>query len=232
MKNFFQLHHGIEPSFLALPISLAPFFQEYDLARLDVQRSASTIIERVLQYGSRAEIRWLFQVYPRQQVSDWVLQWGPYALPEPHLTFWKLVLELADAAWGNLVFLANGLRVGFYGYGYRMAAPLVDADGVPLASIPDIGLMKLDALLGRASRKDFYDLYAICQRMPLRQLLDLAPQKYPGTRDFEAQVVKRLPFFERADQEDAPLLLQDVPWETVKTFFRQQAAALGKSWLL
>ena len=45
-----------------LPLSLAPFFQEYDLAKLDLHRSAGTIIERVLQYGSRAEIRWLFQV--------------------------------------------------------------------------------------------------------------------------------------------------------------------------
>ena len=138
---------------------------------------------------------------------------------------------LADAAWGNLVFLASDVRIGFYGYGYRMVAPFLEADGVRLASIPDIGLMKLDALLARASRKDFYDLYAISQVLPLRQLLDLAPQKYPRARDFEAQAVKRLAFFAHADQEEAPLLIREVPWKTVKAFFRQQAAALGKSWL-
>ena len=79
-----------------LPLSLAPFFQEYDLAKLDLHRSAGTIIERVLQYGSRAEIRWLFQVYPRQQIADWVRRWGQYALPEPHLTFWRLVLSISE----------------------------------------------------------------------------------------------------------------------------------------
>ena len=42
------------------PGSLAPFFQEYDLAHLDLERSAATIIERTLQYGNREEIRWLF----------------------------------------------------------------------------------------------------------------------------------------------------------------------------
>jgi hypothetical protein len=78
----------------SIPPSLAPFFQEYDLARLDLQRSASTIIERVLQFGNRAEIRWLFQVYPREQMAAWVHHWGPQALPEPHLTFWRLVLDL------------------------------------------------------------------------------------------------------------------------------------------
>lgn len=77
-----------------LPSSLAPFFQEYDLARLDVTRSASTIIERVLQYGSRVELYWLFNCYPKEQVAAWVKQWGRYGLPEPHITFWKLVLGI------------------------------------------------------------------------------------------------------------------------------------------
>ena len=80
----------------AIPESLAPFFQEYDLACLDVQRSAATIIERILQYGNRAEISWLFQVYSREEITAWICQWGNYGLPEPHLTFWKLVLNLSE----------------------------------------------------------------------------------------------------------------------------------------
>jgi hypothetical protein len=32
-----------------IPPSLAPFFQEYDLARLDAQAAAPLIIERALQ---------------------------------------------------------------------------------------------------------------------------------------------------------------------------------------
>jgi hypothetical protein len=138
---------------------------------------------------------------------------------------------LADTSWGNLVFLAQGVRVGFYGYGYPMLAPYSNAGGTRLASIPDIGLMKLDALQARASRKDFHDLYAICQLMTLRDLLDLAPQKYTSSRDFEAQVVKRLPFFERAEAEEPLPLLQDVPWETVKAFFRQQAIEFSRGWI-
>jgi len=138
---------------------------------------------------------------------------------------------LADASWGNLVFLAQGVRVGFYGYGYRLIGAFVTADQTRLASIEDIGLMKLDALLARASRKDFHDLFEICQRISLRSLLDLAPQKYPSTRDFEAMVVRRLVYFERAEQEEPLPLLSPVDWEDVKVFFREQAIALGKGWI-
>ena len=79
---------------ISIPLSLAPFFQEYDLAQLDLERSRFTIIERVLQFGDRQEIRWLFTVYPKQAIKDWVSRWGDEALPEPHCTFWKLVLDL------------------------------------------------------------------------------------------------------------------------------------------
>jgi hypothetical protein len=79
-----------------IPASLAPFFQEYNLEQLDPERSAATIIERVLQFGNRAEIRWLFSCYSHPRIRSWVQQWGDMALPEPHRTFWKLVLEVEE----------------------------------------------------------------------------------------------------------------------------------------
>jgi hypothetical protein len=138
---------------------------------------------------------------------------------------------LADSSWGNLVFQAGGIRVGFYGYGYEMVAPSGQADGVEIASVADIALMKMDALLARASRKDFHDLYAICQRRQLRSLLDLAPRKYPSMRDFEAQVARHMVYFERAEHETPVPLIENVEWETVKGWFRQEAQNLGRGWL-
>jgi predicted nucleotidyltransferase component of viral defense system len=138
---------------------------------------------------------------------------------------------LADSAWGNLVYLVQNVRVGFYGYGYELVAPLVETPDARLASIEDIALMKLDALLARAARKDFYDLYFICQKIPLRQILDLAPKKYPHTRDFEAQSVKRLTYFESADQDPDPTLLQSISWGRVKEYFIAQAREIGRGWI-
>jgi predicted nucleotidyltransferase component of viral defense system len=138
---------------------------------------------------------------------------------------------IVEQAWGNLLLVVENLRVGFFGYGYPLVAPPTLAEGVPLASLADIGLMKMDAVATRASRKDFHDLYAITRRISLRALFDLAPAKYPSVRDFEAMVVRAMVYFDRADQEEALPLLQPVDWETVKAFFREQALALGKEWL-
>jgi len=138
---------------------------------------------------------------------------------------------LADSSWGNLVYIVKGVRVGFYGYGYPLVASVIETEGLRLASIEDIALMKLDTLLSRAARKDFYDLYYVCQKIPLKPLLDLAPQKYPSVRDFEAQVVKRLVFFDNAENEIDPPLLLPVTWQAVKEYFILQAKQLGQDWL-
>lgn len=138
---------------------------------------------------------------------------------------------LTDSSWGNLVYLAQNVRVGFYGYGFPLLAPTIQADGIAIASSIDIALMKLDALLSRAARKDFYDLYFICQNIPLQQLFQKAPQKYASIRDFEMQTVKRLVFFESAENDSDPVLLQPVAWQTVKDYFIEQAREIERGWL-
>lgn len=79
-----------------IPRSVAPFFQEYDLDNLDPEHGAATIIERILRYGNRAELRWLFQRYPRATIARWVKHWGCYALTGPRLAFWRLVLDVEE----------------------------------------------------------------------------------------------------------------------------------------
>ncbi|GAB4537481.1 MAG: hypothetical protein Fur0018_28160 [Anaerolineales bacterium] len=64
---------------------------------MDLRQARGTVIERVLQFGSREEIRWLFRTYPRAEIRAWVERRGDLALPEPHRTFWRLVLGLEEA---------------------------------------------------------------------------------------------------------------------------------------
>ncbi len=131
---------------------------------------------------------------------------------------------------GNLLLEVQGMHVGFFGYGYPLIMPTDSVEGVAVASIADIGLMKLDAIISRGSRKDFYDLYAIAQEMPLEHLLSLGPAKYPYAKDFGLMAVEAMVLFDSADRDVQPNLIAGPPWEQVKAFFIGQARALGQAW--
>jgi hypothetical protein len=104
-------------------------------------------------------------------------------------------------------------------------------EGVGVASLVDVGLIKLDALISRGSRKDFYDLYWVAQHTPLANLLALGRVKYPSARDFELMAVESLILFDNADRDLQPDLWIDLPWLQVRQFFIDQAQALGRTWL-
>ena len=78
----------------SIPRTLAPFFQEYSLERLDLRAHSGLIIERTLQFGTRSEIGWLFRQYSRASIADWIRAHGQERLPEPHRAFWRTVLEI------------------------------------------------------------------------------------------------------------------------------------------
>jgi hypothetical protein len=139
------------------------------------------------------------------------------------------VQVLEDVA-GNLLTIVSGMHVGFFSYGYRLLEPTESVCGIALASLIDIGLMKLDALVGRGSRKDFYDVYALAQQIPLPDLLARAELKYPYVRDFALMAVESMVLFENADRDLQPDLLIETPWPEIRQFFVTRARALGKSW--
>lgn len=132
---------------------------------------------------------------------------------------------------GNLLLVIRNMHVGFFGYSYPLLAPTDSVEGVSIAGIVDIGLMKLDALISRGSRKDFYDLYFILQQVPLDELLILGRTKYPYARDFELMAIESLVLFDNADRDVQPQLFTDIAWDHVKQFFIAEAQSLSQEWL-
>jgi hypothetical protein len=131
---------------------------------------------------------------------------------------------------GNLLLEVLGLHIGFFGYGYPLLEPADLLENVAIASLVDGGLMKLDALISRGSRKDYIDLYFIAQQIPLPNLLALGQTKYRHARDFELMAVESLVLFENADRDVQPTMRVQVAWEEVRQFFIDQAQQLGQMW--
>lgn len=80
-----------------IPRSLAPCFQEYDLEALDPAQHGDLIIERVLAYGDRRELRWLLDRYGRGPIREWVQTSGARRLPWRRYNLWCVLLELPPA---------------------------------------------------------------------------------------------------------------------------------------
>lgn len=107
------------------------------------------------------------------------------------LAGWTLTAAKEGTVHGRL----SGVRVSFFWYPEPLVKPLIRRGRLRIASLEDIGLMKVGAIIGRGSRKDFVDLYTICQQVPLPRLLALGEKKFRDSHDFTLQALKALAFF-------------------------------------
>lgn len=93
-----------------------------------------------------------------------------------------------------------------------------------IASIGDIALMKLAAISGRGSRKDFADLFIILQDAPsLEDYFLMLPNKYGKSRVNTYHILKSLTYFDDAEAEPMPQMLVPFDWQQCKAFFIRQA---------
>ena len=107
------------------------------------------------------------------------------------------------------------VKVDFVDYSrYPWIDEPINGDGFVLASDKDIAAMKVNAIIGRGTRKDFIDLYALLQRYSLPEIMDFYRQKYPEFSEYRALL--SMTYFEDAEMQDMPLMFIDTPWETMK----------------
>lgn len=110
----------------------------------------------------------------------------------------------------------GGVRLKLFYYPYAPIAPNQRYEGLAVASAADLGAMKLGALIARGARRDFVDLYLLCRRLPLSELLDHGAAKFPHVRDLAVQALKALAARELAGEDPMPELLESVSWEEVE----------------
>ena len=121
------------------------------------------------------------------------------------------------------IYLIDGIKVDFVNYKYAWIDKAVEEDTIILAGIKDIAAMKIAAVVGRGTKKDFIDLFFLLRQYSLQEILQLYLQKYPDGSLFIA--LKSLSYFEDAEPDPMPVMFEKVNWEDVKARIKQAVAS-------
>ena len=131
----------------------------------------------------------------------------------------------------DMTFVANwrGVGISFFRLSlYPLVQPPLLLEGVPVASLAEIGAMKLAAIIDRGNRKDLVDLYFVLQHVPLDELFHIAAVKYERVRTFAISATRALAYFEDAEALPMPQMLDRTSWKKMKSFLERQALEAGR----
>lgn len=110
----------------------------------------------------------------------------------------------------------DNIKVDVVNYPFDWISPVVEEDGIRLASPVDIAAMKVNAIEGRGTKKDFIDMYMLLQHYSLEEIIAFYQQKYPNHSTFRA--LRSLTYFDDAEDQFMPRMFIDDNWEKMKQF--------------
>jgi hypothetical protein len=127
----------------------------------------------------------------------------------------------------TLTVLVRKTKLSFFQVADAFLYPTIPYRLFALADVRDIALMKLAAIAGRGSRKDFVDLYFIVRRgFALQDFFDLLPKRFRSGSLDPYHILRGLTYFDDAEREPMPRVLQPFRWSECKAFFAREARAI------
>lgn len=112
----------------------------------------------------------------------------------------------------------DGVKISFFKYQYRLIFSTQDFNGIKLADTRDIAAMKIEAISGRGSKKDFVDLYVLLKIYTIEEILNFFNEKYKECNYNTVHIMRSLTYFYDADTNSEPEYIEKINWNEVKNY--------------
>lgn len=112
------------------------------------------------------------------------------------------------------IYIVDGIKVDIVNYKYPWLDDVVVEQGLRLASVSDIAAMKITAIIGRGTKKDFIDIAFLLHHFSLEEILHFYAAKYNDSSVFMA--MKSLAYFDDAEADPMPDMFVNQSWQQVK----------------
>lgn len=134
-----------------------------------------------------------------------------------------------QAGKGTVLGKFKGINFSLFIYKYPLIYPTLKYLSLNIADIRDIAAMKIDGIATRGAKRDFIDLYFICKSgYKLPQILNFYDKKYGKLASNIIHIQKSLVFFNDAEPEEMPKMLEKISWGEVKKYFENEVKKLVK----
>lgn len=130
--------------------------------------------------------------------------------------------ESKNTRWGIFCYIED-VKVDIVYYPHPLIGNMEDIEGIRMYSDKDIIAMKLNAILGRGTKKDFWDLYELLQHYSLRDMIAFHEKKFPE-QNLLITIPQAIIYFTDAEETNAPVSLKGQTWDKVKKFIQKKVS--------
>ena len=128
-----------------------------------------------------------------------------------------------DGAHWALFCYINDIKVDFVSYPYELLHQPIAVNGIRMAHFKDIAAMKINAMLNRGTKKDFWDIAELLNHMSIDEIISQFEKMYPASR-LLISVPQAMVYFEDAENSPDPVSLNGMSWSDVKDLIERKVS--------
>ncbi|NJN34272.1 MAG: nucleotidyl transferase AbiEii/AbiGii toxin family protein [Saprospiraceae bacterium] len=117
----------------------------------------------------------------------------------------------------------DALKIDIVRYPHPLIRPTLEIDGIRLFSVEDIMAMKIQAILGRGKKKDFWDIAELLKHFSVDDFVRFHKEKF-STQNLIITVPQAMLYFADSEEDEDPISLQGQSWASVKQFIQKKVA--------
>ncbi|MFM9837166.1 MAG: nucleotidyl transferase AbiEii/AbiGii toxin family protein [Cyclobacteriaceae bacterium] len=126
----------------------------------------------------------------------------------------KFVMEQKPPVFGIFCYI-DGVKVDLVRHPHPLIKPEQTKEGIRMFSVEDIIAMKVQAILGRGKKKDFWDVAELLNHYSVPDFIEFHKQKY-ATQNLIITVPQAITYFSDADESEDPISLKKQTWKSVQ----------------
>lgn len=130
--------------------------------------------------------------------------------------------EEKESDFGIFCFI-NSIKVDIINYKHLPIDNIEKEGNIRLHNSKDIAAMKIQAILGRGRKKDFWDLAELLNHFSLGQIIDFYSKKFPS-QQLLISIPQAITYFDDAEESEDPVSLKGQTWESVKKIIQQKVS--------
>ncbi len=138
----------------------------------------------------------------------------------------KLIVEEKQPRFAVFCYVKD-IKIDFVRHPHPLIRPELSIDKIRMFSVEDIIAMKVQAILGRGKKKDFWDVAELLHHFTIPDFINFHKEKY-STQNLLITVPQALTYFSDAEESADPVSLKGQTWKSVKEFIKSKVNAYLK----
>lgn len=135
----------------------------------------------------------------------------------------EFIIEDKPARFGIFGFISD-VKIDLVRHPHPLIRPQQLIEGIRMFSTEDIIAMKVQAVLGRGKKKDFWDIAELLQHYTVEDFIHFHKEKY-ATQNLLITVPQALTYFADAAESEDPVSLKNQTWEGIQSIISKKVAA-------